>query len=141
MLTTILLLAPALAATPPLISEYDVYRFRTLDCFSEARLVANWHMEYLEQMERIHPENFFYWQQRQKEACKLRCAWNRLSAARSFFDQWQHFLSLGDEDDAERYKNSCIDELDELRNLIGEDLYNEGLLPPPVPLWRFREVK
>ena len=33
------------------------------------------------------------------------------------------------------------DKLKKLKNLIGEDNYQRGIMPPPVPIWRFKIVE
>lgn len=46
---------------------------------------------------------------------------------------WLHAAQRGEGRDEIYWRYS----LKRLRGLIGEDAYNEGSMPPPVPLWRF----
>lgn len=68
-----------------------------------------------------------------RETDGLQVAWCKLgwiqSYARGLNSSWSPYSISG-----------LRDQLNELRDLLGEEAYYNGEMPYPVPIWRFREV-
>ena len=56
------------------------------------------------------------------------------------YEAWQ-LLSIGIYNRDTKYVNLWTrEQLQKLREMIGDDNFFNGRMPPPVPIWRFREV-
>ena len=65
--------------------------------------------------------------------------WDHVLAETDYLFQcwdWLHAAQGGEGRDEEYWSES----LERLRKLLGDEAYFAGAMPPPAPLWRFREI-
>lgn len=116
--------APESIATPrPEPLPEDLLQFPCEWVAAEALRQADAHIAWLEgqTLAWTHDHDLTIWLW---EARRLRGIWNEL--------HWAYWVS---NNEARRPY------LDNLRNLLGNEDYERGLMPPAVPVWRFRQVK
>lgn len=122
--------AMVLALSCP-VNDYDCDTFPSQEYCVECCTAGEEYCKYLDTMIWLHPEKASYWIKRRSEAGKLLEAWNHLCQAHSYRSNAEdHYI-----------ETSCKDELEALRECIGEDAYNARTMPLPVPLWRFETAK
>ena len=66
-----------------------------------------------------------------------------MTEADALWEIWQsvaNLHSVTDESGNEYLLEELRNRLEELRDVMGEEAYYAGRLPPPVPIWRFQRV-
>jgi hypothetical protein len=122
-----LLLAPPddPPAEPPPVQLQDLDRFPCREC------VTSWCRFSRDYRCRLRDELSL------GEAWRERALWAALDQARDCYQPWD----LLEDAQAEWRDPACrLEMLEALRDLIGPEAYYTGRMPPPVPLWHWREV-
>lgn len=117
-----ILLMSHLLLTPPEPGLYDRQRFPPREAAFQAIQFNRAYRLHLQNRQMMELHNWWHWQEALNETDYLFHCWDWLHAAQ------------GGEGREETYWRSS---LQRLRELIGEDAYNAGTMPPNVPTWRF----
>jgi hypothetical protein len=117
------LAAVLMVSDPPLA---DRHRFPSRDVASRAMQFNRTYRRHVELRQMWELHRWWYWQEVRNETDYVYRCWDYLHAAQG-----------GEGGDESYWRRSLM----RLRDLIGDEAYYLGAMPPPAPVWRFHSVE
>lgn len=110
-------------STDPPLSDRERFPPRAVAC--QAMEFNRAYRRHVEGRQLLELHHWWYWQEVLRETDYLFHCWD-----------WLHAAQGGEGRDEEYWRRS----LRRLRELVGDEAYFQGAMPPPVPVWRFQLV-
>ena len=98
-------------------------RFPPREIACEAMKFNRAYRRHVEERQALELHHWWYWQEVIGETDYLYHCWD-----------WLHAAQGGEGRDEDYWRRS----LQRLHELLGDDAYFQGVMPPPAPLWRFQ---
>lgn len=117
-------LALLIASSQPPLTDRDRFPPREVAC--EAMKFNRVYRNHVENRQALEAHQWWYWQEVLNETDYLYQCWD-----------WLHAAQGGEGRDAEYWRRS----LHRVRELVGDEAYYQGVMPPPVPVWRYQVMK
>lgn len=132
--TVLALLLIPVTLEPPL--EAELARFPTKEIAAGCMEFNRQYLRHVEGMRLLCPQRAEYWFEVERETDRLWYCWDALQGARYCEGEYEEGADRDGMTPAE-YRRYWFQHL---RELIGDEAFHAGQMPPAAPVWRFEAV-